>query len=355
MPTVHPQPKVPKYWKLAETLRAQITSGELLPGAQMPTVAQLQAQYGVSLSTVNQAQSLLEKDGLIVREQGRRTFVAERPAVQTVGTLGLLLHVEPLSGAYTTELLAGIRSEAQQQNLELLWLNDEDVSDCRKADAILMYCHPTEAYMLNPPANIPNVLLFQHTADFTCVAADDFNGTQIAVKHLVEQGHRRIAYLVSSDIDTISRQRIAGYRVALAEAGIHADESWLRCIARSGINNYRRNGEEVMQQWLENGWHALGCTAILAHNDETAIGVIKALREKGISVPNDVSVIGFDGTEVSELSTPMLTTVKVPLRELGANAVRLLAQQVNQGVVFEPQKMLMPVQLKEGESVVVRE
>jgi len=355
MPTVHQQPKVPKYWKLAETLRAQITSGELLPGAQMPTVAQLQAQYGVSLSTVNQAQSLLEKDGLIVREQGRRTFVAERPAVQTVGTLGLLLHVEPLSGAYTTELLAGIRSEAQQQNLELLWLNDEDVSDCRKADAILMYCHPTEAYMLNPPANIPNVLLFQHTADFTCVAADDFNGTQIATRHLIEQGHRRIAYLVSSDIDTISRQRIAGYRTALAEAGIPADENWLRVIGRSGINNYRQCGEQVMQEWLETDWHELGCTAILAHNDETAIGVIKALREKGISVPADVSVIGFDGTEVSELSTPMLTTVKVPLRELGANAVRLLAQQVNQGVVFEPQKMVMAVQLKEGESVIVRE
>ena len=345
------QPKVPKYWKLAESLRAMMASGELLPGGQLPSVAQMQAQYGISLSTVNQAVALLEKDGLVVREQGRGTFVAERPAVQTVGTLGLLLHVEPLSGAYTTELLAGIRSEAQRQNLELLWLNDEDVSDCRKADAILLYCHPTEAYMLNPPANIPNVLLFQHTADFTCVAADDFGGAQLATRHLVEQGHRRIAYLVSSDIDTISRQRTAGYRTALAEAGIQADERWLRFIARSGINNYRSNAEELMQKWLETDWHELGCTAILAHNDETAIGIIKALREKGISVPADVSVVGFDGTELSELSTPMLTTVKVPLRELGENAVRLLAQQIKQGEVFEPQKVVMPVQLKEGDSV----
>jgi GntR family transcriptional regulator of arabinose operon len=352
MPIVHQQPKVPKYWKLAETLRAQITSGELLPGAQMPTVAQLQAQYGVSLSTVNQAQSLLEKDGLIVREQGRRTFVAERPAVQTVGTLGLLLHVEPLSGAYTTELLAGIRSEARQQNLELLWLNDEDVSNCRKADAILMYCHPTEAYMLNPPANVPNVLLFQHTPDFNCVSVDDFTGIQIATRHLLEHGHRRIAYLVSSDIDTISRQRVAGYRAALAEAGIQPDERWLRFIARSGINNYRRNGEEVMQKWLESDWQELGCTAILAQNDETAIGIIKALRDRGISVPAQVSVVGFDGTEVSELSTPQLTTIKVPLRELGASAVRLLTQQISQGKVFESQKILMPVQLKNGDSVV---
>lgn len=351
MPTVQ-QPKIPKYWKLAEALRAQIAAGELLPGAQLPSVAQMQVQYGISLSTVNQAVALLEKDGLVVREQGRGTFVAQRPTTPTVGTLGLVLHVEPLAGAYMTELLGGIRSEAQRQNLELLWLNDEDVSDCRKADAILMYCHPTEAYALNPPANLPNVLLFQHNADFTCVSTDDFNGAQIATRHLLEKGHRRIAYILSSNSDTISRQRLAGYQAALAEAGIIPDEKWVRFIAPGGVKNYRVDGEAVMRDWLQTNWRQLGCTAIMAHNDEAAIGVMKALREQGIAVPDDLSVVGFDGTELCELSTPMLTTVKVPLRELGASAVRLLAQQIGQNVVLEPQKLLLPVQLKEGESVV---
>lgn len=350
MPTVHQQPKVPKYWKLAETLRAQITSGELLPGAQMPTVAQLQAQYGVSLSTVNQAQSLLEKDGLIVREQGRRTFVAERPKEQTVGTLGLVLHVDSLSGAYMTELFEGVRSEARQQNLELLLLNDEDVNDCRKADAILMYCHPTEAYALNPPAHVPNVLLFQHCADFTCVLADDFNGSLIATRHLLENGHRRIAYILASDSEAISRLRLAGYRAALAEAGVTADENWVRFIASSRIKNYRSDGEGVMRDWLKSDWRELDCTAILAHNDEAAIGVMRALREQGLTVPRDLSVVGFDGTEVSELSTPILTTVKVPLRELGAAAVKILALQIEQGVSRELQKIVLPVQLQLGAS-----
>ncbi len=349
MPTV-PQPKVPKYWKLAEALRAMISSGELLPGDQLPSVAQMQAQYGISLSTVNQAVALLEKDGLVVREQGRGTFVAERPAGQAVGTLGLVLHLDSLVGAYTTDLLAGIHDEAQRQNLKLLWLNDDDISECHEADAILMYCHPTEAYLLNLPAHVPNVLLLEHTADFTCVLADDYSGAQLATQHLLEQGHRRIAYILASISDSASRQRLAGYRATLEEAGIAADESWVRFLMPGGTKNYRLDGETMMRDWLQDNWQQLGCTALIAHNDETAIGVMKALREQGIAVPKDLSVVGFDGTEVSELSNPMLTTVKVPLREVGAKAVQMLVEQIQTGAFPRPQRFVLPAQLKIGES-----
>jgi len=341
---------MPKYWKLAEVLREQIASGELAPGAQLSSVAQMQAQYGISLSTVNQAVTVLENDGLIVRIQGRGNFVARQPVKQTLGTLGLLLHIGSLTGAYNTELLTGIRQAARQQKLELLWLNDEDVRDCRQADAFLMYCNSTVAHALNPPADVPIVLLFQHTSDFTCIAVDDFNGAKVAARHLLEQGHRRIAYILSSDSDTISCQRLAGYRAALEEAGIGMDDRWIHFLKPNGVRNYRLDGETAMLNWLEADWAELGCTAILAPNDEAAIGMIRALKAHNIIVPDDLSVVGFDGTEVSELSTPRLTTVTVPLQEIGAKAVELLANQVRTGVLSQPQIFMLPAELKISES-----
>jgi LacI family transcriptional regulator len=83
-----------------------------------------------------------------------------------------------------------------------------------------------------------------------------------------------------------------------------------------------------MGSWLRGDWSKLGCTAIAAHNDEAAIGVLKALREADIQVPSDVSVVGFDGTELAAHSDPPLTTWKVPLEEIGARGVKVLLRQM---------------------------
>jgi LacI family transcriptional regulator len=196
----------------------------------------------------------------------------------------------------------------------------------------------------------PHALLFQHTSDFTCVAADDFAGAKLATQHLLGLGHRRIAYLLSSDHDPISRQRLAGYRSALKKARVLRKGTVKFLSQKQRDQSYRATGEMTMRQWLGEDWKDFDCTAILAHNDETAIGVIKALREYGLRVPQDVSVVGFDGTELSELSTPALTTVRVPLWEIGAVAVKTLALQMKQDIPLEVQKIVLPVQLKIGAS-----
>jgi DNA-binding LacI/PurR family transcriptional regulator len=344
------QPKIPKYWKLSQTLREQIESGALSTGARLPSVAAMQAQHSVSLSTVNQACALLEKDGLIVREQGRGTFVAPQNAPRTTRKLGLVLHVDSLASFYTMELLTGMREEAARQKLDILWLSDEDIGDSAKADAILMYCHPTEALAFSIAPQVPHALLFHHSPDFTCVVADDFAGAKLGTQHLLELGHRRIAYLLLPEKNSITSRRLAGYHAALAEAGLADDETLLRFLQEPRRLGYRASAEATIQEWLQTSWRESGCTAILAHNDETAIGVVRALRARGLRVPQDVSVVGFDGTELSELSTPALTTVRVPLREIGAAAAQVLVSQMKQGVLFEPQKIVLPVQLKIGAS-----
>jgi DNA-binding LacI/PurR family transcriptional regulator len=343
-------PKIPKYYKLAEELRQQIQSGALLPGARLPSISETQAMHGISQGTVKQAHALLERDGLIVREHGRGIFVAHQNPVCTTKTLGLILHTQWPTSFYMRDLLAGVHEEATQQGLELRWLNDQDVNRSNAVDAILMFCDPSEALALNLPPQVPHVLLFQHSADFTCIAADDFNGGKMATQHLLELGHRRIACLSSSDYDSISRQRVAGYQAALQEAGVPVDEGLIKVLLDPNVEGYRQSGERTMAAWLEEGWRDLGCTAILSHNDHAAIGVIRTLNGAGLQVPGDVSVFGFDGTELSELSTPPLTTIKIPLREIGATAVKMLAAQIEAGVPLTAQKVVLPVQLKTGAS-----
>lgn len=339
----------PRYRMLADELRQQIQSRQLLPGDRLPTFAEMRVQYNVTSTTIERVYGILENEGLIKRQQGSGTFVTEQKR-PTTGNIGLLFQVESLTNPYEMDLLAGMRYEAMQHDMEILLLNAQDsAGDYDKIDAIAMYCDITEATSLNLPANLPAVLLFETCPDFTCIVPDDFEGARLATQHLIAQGHQKIAYLQHSYDDSIGWQRLAGYQAAHREAGIATNSSAIRQFEKPLEQDYREAAEMAMRNWLKNDWHGLGCTAVLAHNDEVAIGVMNALAESGLNVPQDVSVVGFDGTMICDLCTPKLTSIKVPLREIGSRAVKVLMEQL-QGGVKAPEKITLPVQLTLGAS-----
>jgi LacI family transcriptional regulator len=105
-----------------------------------------------------------------------------------------------------------------------------------------------------------------------------------------------------------------------------------------------------MKKWLSDGWRETGCTAILAQNDVAAIGVMQILQEEGIRVPDDVSVMGFDGTEICDLVSPRLWSVMLPLAQIGAKAVEILNRQIA-GEADAGETILLPLHLRQGESV----
>ena len=105
-----------------------------------------------------------------------------------------------------------------------------------------------------------------------------------------------------------------------------------------------------MQSWLENDWHELGCTAIVVQNDIAAIGVMQTLQQHAIRVPQDVSVVGFDGTEICDLVVPRLTAVELPLAEVGAKGIEVLARQIA-GEEMGEQVIALPMKWREGDSV----
>jgi len=343
-----------KYWVLIEHLRDKITQRELMPGDRVPSLAEMQLQFQVSRGTVEKAYALLEREGMLVREQGSGTFVAQTPKQSETKILGLIMHVDShdMMSPYAMHLLAGIRKEAAKHDLQIHWLNpqDEKTITNEKVNAVLLHCNLPEALAINLPAGMPHALLFQHSPDFTCIAANDFEGGKLATQHLIDLGHRRIATLSGSDSDSVPLRRKAGYKTALDAAGIKQQENWIRILPKLHPNNFHKSGELAMKAWLQEDWEKLGCTAIVAHNDETAIGAIQTLKASGLRVPEDISIIGFDGTELCELSSPRLTTIQVPLQQIGESAIKVLLEQIKGGATSEFNESVLPVQLKQGES-----
>ena len=326
-------PNVPRYVKLAEQLRLQIAQNVLKPGDQLPSFTEMKVRYGVSQNTLERTNAMLEKDGLIVRVPGRGTFVAQPKTSRKTRLLGVMAPQEVRDNAYYAHLLRGVQSEAQRCDAEiLLFQNDSpDASmEWERLDGLIVMARRIYGTS-GLPDLLPAVSLMESVDGMASVTVDDYQGIHAAMEHLLSQGHRRIAYLgqgclPDQQVDPASRARISAYRDALTRAGIAPPADWIRPaqqVGQMGLD-FTELGERNMRKWLEEGWNNLGCTALLAQNDAAAIGAIEALQQAGIDVPRQVSVVGFDGLEIAKYFRPRLTTVRVPLEEVGARGAALL-------------------------------
>jgi LacI family transcriptional regulator len=178
--------------------------------------------------------------------------------------------------------------------------------------------------------------------EMPAVVADNYRGGYIATKHLLSLGHRRIGCIARPVRLSHSRERVQGYQTALKDAGIAFDE---RLVAAGG---YRlENGYEAIQ-------YLLGLedppTAVFTYNDIMAIGATRALRERGMDVPRDFSVVGYDDIPDAAYTCPALTTVRQAKYEMGAKGIELLFK-IMDGEIVDPQvKESVSVELIERES-----
>jgi LacI family transcriptional regulator len=168
-------------------------------------------------------------------------------------------------------------------------------------------------------AGLPAVCIERPAADrfgLASVTYDDAAGAHAATRHLIAQGHRRIAHLLGDLRYATAQARLDGYRRALAEAGIEGDHRLVRETEWS-----MSRAVEVTVSLLES---ADPPTAIFAASDDLAIGALEAVRAIGRSVPDDVAIVGFDDIPLAQDMTPPLTTVRIPLVEIGRRAAELL-------------------------------
>lgn len=182
---------------------------------------------------------------------------------------------------------------------------------------------------------VPFVLLNRRSGLHPSVAADDELGGYLATRHLLGLGHTRIGMIAGPQQFSTGALRLKGYRRAFKEAGVSPERSW---IVPSSFSI--GGGLEAAASLLGS---ASRPTAIFCINDSTAIGVMVAARDLGMTVPDDVALVGYNDTEVAPMLQPPLSSVAIPLEEMGREAVDCLVRQIDGG---KPESITLPPRLK---------
>lgn len=224
---------------------------------------------------------------------------------------------------YWMELQTGIQEAAAAQGFSVMMLAGDAMRNWEKVDGVLVHSDGAPFLYKDLPIPIPFVSIMTPAPGVPSVLADDASGIRQAVGHLVALGHRRIGYLIHTENNTpVEAVRLGAYHEALRTNGIALGDGWVYDLENCG--DFFARGRHSMKLWLENGFRDTGITALLVQNDHAAMGAMAALHDAKVRVPQDLSVIGFDGKSECEVVRPNLSSVHVPLLEIGAKAVELL-------------------------------
>lgn len=185
------------------------------------------------------------------------------------------------------------------------------------------------------------VVLFGHTdiPDVDCIDVDNVYGAELAVKHLIAEGHRKIGMLNVNEDKDYTVDRLNGYRRAVEQNGIEFDP---------GLVLYTPNSVDGGEAAAEKLVGKEGVTAIFCATDTIAIGAANRLRGMGFSIPDDISLIGFDGLGHQLLANPTITTIQQPIYELGRMLAEALLDKLDG--CDEPQKLMVKPKLLPGDS-----
>ncbi|OZM77958.1 LacI family DNA-binding transcriptional regulator [Pseudonocardia sp. MH-G8] len=249
---------------------------------------------------------------------------SERRAVDVV--------FDDLSSPYSAAVLAGALDAGVESGVTVVARRYSDETDagwaarvrareCIGYVVVSAVLTPTQADVFDVPG-VPLVVIDAvglPRRNLMSVGATNFTGGFTATEHLIQLGHRRIAHLGGTMAMACHVARLHGYRAALERAGIPVDSSLI-----ANLEGDYEAGVEQGRAWLG---RPDSPTAVFAGFDLFALGVIEAARARSLRVPGDVSVVGFDDSYAAQWSSPPLTTVRQPLRELGALALRRLLQR----------------------------
>jgi LacI family transcriptional regulator len=319
-------------------LMAQADTHHEPPFRGRATIRDIADLAGVSIATVSRvlndrpdvAPETRENVLQVVREHGFSTNRGARGLSSgRTGMIGLTLPL--VADAYFGPMLSGAAEALYERDMRIvlaptLHEHDREVSLLER----LMRGTTDGAILMLPEESIEELRMLQRQGfpfvvvdprepppeGVACVAAMHASGAKVATEHLLALGHRRIGAIAGAPGWYATEERLLGFRAALAAAGILLDP---QLVVYSDWRMPR--GTEAAEQLL-----ALPDppTAIFGFNDNVAIGALHAARKRGLSVPDDLSVVGFDDTELAVIVTPQLTSVRQPLAEMGRMGVSLL-------------------------------
>lgn len=322
------------------------------------TIHDIAQKLNLSTSTVSKALNGYSDVALATRERVSQAAreIGYQPSAAArnlrrgrTDKIGLFLNT---SIEYIVDYLSGIipgavlTSQEVSKNLLIYTITDNNPTQllnvCRAGEidgVILFSTHYDEGTIETLlEDNFPFVVMGREILDerVSYIVPDYYDGSYKATQYLIELGHRRIAFTTRPELTTANQARLNGYLAALSDAGIAADDALIvetRIESNSGV----KPTEELLS--LSNP-----PTAICAFHDLVAVDVIKVLQSRGIHVPEDVSVMGFDGLRAGFMTMPHISTVTQPLELIGQRVIEVINQKITNPEA-QPVQEIVPVEL----------
>lgn len=258
--------------------------------------------------------------------------LAKSLVTQSSKTIGII--IKELQHPFLSTVLQGIADVAREKEFGITLCNTYDNPDleleyirqlrAKQVDGMLIYPIQSDERYINELKNcpIPYVFLNRHTNSLHCdyVANDNTYGMYQATNHIIQQGYQKIAYVCAKPMASSGQERILGCQKAVKENGLPSNYFRLETCEETIESSYQKVKKIISAND--------DIDAIFAWDDRLAMGAVRAIREAGLSIPDDIALVGYDDTEISKYQTPSLTTVRQPSKKIGELAANILFERI---------------------------
>lgn len=275
------------------------------------------------------------------------TAVALR--TKKTGTIGVV--IADNRNPFYAEVLNGIEEAAREKNYHIILVNTQRDYQKEEEAINLLLAKRVDGLLIAPVqdrdddirnlimANFPFVIVGRdfENIEMDAVYNDEIKGGFLVTEYLFTKGHKRIAFINGFLHKSPAQGRLEGYKKALKKYGIPLDDA----LVSVGDIDVENGYERTKQMMKEN----LDFTAIFAYNDMMAFGAMQAIKEKGLRIPEDIGLVGYDDISFSSLMKPSLTTIRLKKQDLGIESVELLLSRIN-GSREKMKKIMLDVELQ---------
>jgi DNA-binding LacI/PurR family transcriptional regulator len=368
------QGKAPMYHRVTRSLRNRVRDGKWAPGVRLPTLHELADEFKVSVSTIRNALRILEKEGCVYQVPCVGAFVhPARPGQTSVRVTAAVAMID-IGGAFEMNIVRGVVHAFQESGWALQIYDARHDPRIEASNLTQLTSSGSQGAIVMPIGNNANLehLVKLKLSGFPVVLvdrgiiglnvdvveSDNEKGAFVATEHLIQHGHRRLFMVtdpVSSVPETSILTRIRGFEKALAANGIEParnDMIWIDPkTSIQGVREGRRwlGGYEAALPLLKTASMPIG---IFALNDSITWGIVQACRELKLRIPEDVSIVSFDDSDIVRAMDPPITVVAQKPGEIGRKAAELLQRRLKPGgLELQPQHVYVEVELIQRGSV----
>ena len=330
---------ISKYLTLVNWIRNKIENGEIKYGEKLYSENELSSMFGMSRQTVRQALNVLVQEKYVESRQGSGTYVVYTPFARHEPTMTVGV-VTTYVGAYIfPQIIRGIETVLTRSgySMQLSFTHNKVQNESRALRSMLekgidgMIIEPTQSGLPNPNLetyreiqrqDIPVLFINSYYPEIKIphVSLNDYEAGMLATNRLIRAGHRQIAGIFKSD-DNQGHLRYAGYLEALLKAGLEIRDENVLWYSTEDIPDFSGEPERVLRR-------VKGCTGLVCYNDEIAMKVYDILKTGQIGVPDDLSLVSIDNSELAELCEVPLTSVAHPAEALGETAAENLLRLI---------------------------